>query len=388
MPNPSIGTTDTTGTTSVNSINHHKNQQEENPGEHLINEGLQASKRNVSETINLDGITGYTGITDINNFTSKIQLQPVSPVRDFTKTPNSINRMVMAHGLFRGKSKQIYDYLWQISRGAIKPSRTVRCTHSQIKRGAGIGSRNTIIDGIKHLAQIELIKFVSSVGVNDGNEYEIFTPEELGYPGYTSLTGSTDTTGTSGISGISQNLDVPIQPDSGITGTIQNTQNKDTSDIAKTLIKTNKEENDDERLRVAFGEFQIILDETIKKHTGKGISSTDRIKWKHVGEVLAAQIDLIASRTTISNGPAVLAEHLQRHLNNKRMLEKMGLITPAEAKEMKEPVSIKQEIPFLFLCPDCKGTRMWNPDGKGMRPGCPHTDLEEAVKKAKDAGEI
>ena len=38
----------------------------------------------------------------------KPKQHPVSPDRDFTKTPNSVTRIVLAQGLFKGKSKQIY----------------------------------------------------------------------------------------------------------------------------------------------------------------------------------------------------------------------------------------------------------------------------------------
>ena len=340
-----------------------------------------------TSTTDTTGITGITGITDTSKTNPsfqppQIELQPTSPVRDFTKIPNSVNRFAMAQGLFRGKSKQIYDYLWQISRGAIKPSRTVRCTHGEIKKGAGIGSRNTIIDGLKHLAAVGLVKFISSVGVNEGNEYEIFTPEEIGYTGYP---GITDTTGITGYTGISQNLVIPIQPDFGTTGTFQTLENQSISAEAKTLYKTNKEKTDDERLRAAFGELLLILDKTVKDLTGRETTPTDKERWKHVAEILAAQLELIASRTTISNAPAILAEHLHRHLNNKRVQEKMGLLTPAEAreaKEEKESEKPKEIIPDLYLCPDCYGTSFWNPDGRGKRRGCPHPRLEEARQRA------
>src|SRR5215203_706446 len=96
------------------------------------------------------GLTGRTALTELTELTEPTELyrrvkdQPVSPIRDYTKTPNSIARVVMAKGLFKGKSKQIYDYLWTSSRGSINPSRKIRKTHGEIQSGTGIGSLNTV----------------------------------------------------------------------------------------------------------------------------------------------------------------------------------------------------------------------------------------------------
>ena len=119
--------------------------------------------------------TGYTKSTDTTNTTDtseqsyewkkKQSLETAtSPEKDFQKVPNSITRNILANGLFRGKSKQIYDYLWSVSRGAIQPKREVQKTHKEIMNGAGIGSRNTIVNGMKHLQSIGLIYFESDVG--------------------------------------------------------------------------------------------------------------------------------------------------------------------------------------------------------------------------------
>jgi hypothetical protein len=321
---------------------------------------------------------------------------PVSPERNFQKVSNTITKEAIPAGLFRqGKAKQLYDVLYSLTRGAIVPSRIVQINKPKLRTLTGIGAKTTLNACLESLEQVGLLKItVTEGGTYEGNIYEVFLPEEASPPSRTSPPmmpsrashpnpPSPPSIPDHGQKVASLGGSISSQPSLGSTSI-----NIGAIDEAKTLINTKKGENDDERLRAAFGDFELILDRSIKKHTGKGITANDKMKWKHVGEVLAAQIELIASRTTISNGPAVLAEHLQRHLNNKRVLEKMGLITPTEAKQMKEPESPKQEIPYLFLCPDCKGTRMWNPDGQGMRPGCSHNGLEEAVKRAKEAGEI
>src|SRR3954462_3407784 len=47
---------------------------------------------------------------------------PIAPERDFMKTANSIVREAVPGGLFRGKSKQLYDALYLLTRGAVVPS--------------------------------------------------------------------------------------------------------------------------------------------------------------------------------------------------------------------------------------------------------------------------
>ncbi len=51
---------------------------------------------------------------------------PISPQRDFTKFANSINREAVPSGLFTGKSKQLYDCLYSLTRGAFVPTRSIR----------------------------------------------------------------------------------------------------------------------------------------------------------------------------------------------------------------------------------------------------------------------
>src|ERR671912_69734 len=43
----------------------------------------------------------------------------IAPKRDFMKVANSITREAVPSGLFTGKSKQLYDYLYSLTRGAI-----------------------------------------------------------------------------------------------------------------------------------------------------------------------------------------------------------------------------------------------------------------------------
>jgi hypothetical protein len=241
--------------------------------------------------IKQNGITGITGITDTTGITEQ---HPISPVKDFTKTPNSITRLVLAQGLFKGKSKQIYDYLWSNSRGAINPVRSLKKTHKEIQKGAGIGSRNTVFHGLKHLQNIGLIKFNSAVGEPFGNEYEIFTPEELGYTSYTTQIGITE------ISQLYQKVVIPVQPLFGITGTTQTIENKDTCENPKTSFKDFKYIDDE-----AFAAMTEILRNASEQISGKFPNKFQKENWKELAELLVAELEMAAALTkNVSNVPA------------------------------------------------------------------------------------
>ena len=252
---------------------------------------------------------GTTGITDTTTATVENKRHPVSPVKDFTKTPNSITRLLLTQSLFRGKSKRIYDYLWSNSRGAVVPVRSLKKTHKEIQKGAGIGSRNTIISGLKHLQNIGLIKFNSAVGEPFGNEYEIFTPEELGYPSYTTFSGTT------GMSQLYQKLVIPVQPVSGTTGITQTVENKDSYDSPKTFFKDKDFKSDDD----AYDAMRAVLTTACEKIGGKVSGKSQKENWRELAELLVAELEMAAALTkNVSNVPAFLTEHLRRRLHGKK----------------------------------------------------------------------
>ena len=101
-----------------------------------------------------------------------------APEKDFTRVANSIMREAVPDGLFIGKSKQIYDYLYSITRGAVQPTRSARATKASLMRNADIGSERTLRKNLIHLQSFGLIKIIEFVGERQGNEYETFLPEE------------------------------------------------------------------------------------------------------------------------------------------------------------------------------------------------------------------
>jgi hypothetical protein len=231
---------------------------------------------------------------------------PISPEKDFQKVPNSVTREAVPAGFFRGKSKQVWDYLWSVSRGAIKPSRTVNRTRKQIKDGAGLGSMVTVDAAIQHLQSIGLIKVNQSIGSYSGNEYEIFSPEEV-QDRYSSIPSISN---ISSNTSLAQKVDILDAPESGISRETQTFENKDTYDAAKTFFKDNL--NDDDR---AFAVFAKKFEEASQKLTGKGTGPKDAEKWGKLAELLILELELAARHTkSVSSVPAFLTEVLRRRL--------------------------------------------------------------------------
>lgn len=233
---------------------------------------------------------------------------PVSPERDFQKVPNSITRE-MAARLFRGKSKQLYDYLWSQSRGAIIPSRTVRRSRPQLLRGAGFGSMGTVERCIDFLTEVGLIKMRTIVGESEGNEYEIFTPEEVA-PALLGLPPSIGSTHETGVTGSTLNEVIPVLPETGATGSTLSSIAPVTSGESKTSFKTKDEKLDDE----AFAGMVALLKQATAEVTGKETALIERDQWSEVAELLVTELRVAAARTTVSSAPAFLAEHLRRRL--------------------------------------------------------------------------
>ena len=112
------------------------------------------------------------------------------------------------------------------------------------------------------------------------------------------------------------------------------------------------------------------MEKAVKEITGRGLTRADRQRWAELAEVLATELKIAAGRTTVSNIPAFLAEHLRRRLwkKDKRQIE-------VEAAQERPAGSPKVDA---AKCPDCFGTGMWYPEGfeKGVAR-CEHKELRE-----------
>jgi hypothetical protein len=123
----------------------------------------------------------------------------IAPIKDFQKVPNSITKAAIPDGLFKqGKSKHLYDVLYSLTRGAIEAKRVIRLSKTKLRKLAGIGSRVTFDSCVSHLETVGLLKIIIHIGEHEGNEFEVFLPEEIS---------QTRQTSHSSLSSHAQNLD-------------------------------------------------------------------------------------------------------------------------------------------------------------------------------------
>ena len=284
------------------------------------------------------------------------QQTPIAPARDFTRVANSIHREAVPSGLFSGKGKQLYDCLYSLSRGAVVPSRTVRISRPKLMKMAGIGARVTFDANVERLVNVGLIQVRRITGEHDGNEYTVLLPEELSMASQTSLTSLTSH---------AQKLVRLVRLETSLTSHSSTVENKDGYDVPNTFIKTEEINTDDE----AFAKFAAAVRKAVREITGREPSKTEATRWAEVAEVLMTELRIAASRTTISNVPAFLAEHLRRRLWKK---EKGQM--EAEAAEQK--ASAHPRKIDASKCPDCAGVGLFYPDGfeKGV-VRCNHPNL-------------
>jgi hypothetical protein len=287
---------------------------------------------------------------------------PISPVRDYTKVPNSIRREAVPSGLFKGKSKQIYDELYALTRGAVVPKRRVRMSRPKLMKLAHIGSRVTFDANINHLRAVGLIDVTVVTGEHDGNEYEVFIPEEL-----ESMTSQTSQSSQPSLTSHAQKLDRLVRLETSQTRHTSSVENTEGYIEPKTSFKTNVEKTDDE----AFALFVAQLRDAAREVTGREPAAADAKRWGELAELLITELKIAAGRTTVSSVPAFLTEHLRRRLwkREKQQLE--------EEEKSDSAVQEAEARVDASKCPDCFGTGMWYPGGfeKGVAR-CGHEKLK------------
>jgi hypothetical protein len=278
----------------------------------------------------------------------------VAPVRDFNKRANSIDRDAMPKGHFPGTSYKLYNALYQRTRGAVVPVRTIQATKRELMEWSNIRSKNTIAVNLQILVANGWIRRSLEIGDHEGSVYEVFLPEEV-----LSQTQPNPTQPVPSQPSPSRQLGLDPTQQSGWDGLSKVPENKETSGEPKTSFKTNTERTDDDE---AFATLFAVEREL----TGKS-SSPER--WRELAELLTAELRIAAGRTTVSSVPAFLAEHLRRRLwkKEKRQIE-------AEAAEQKGSAPVPKVD--ASKCPDCFGTGMYYPEGyeKGVAK-CFHTKL-------------
>ena len=195
-----------------------------------------------------------------------------------------------------------------------------------------------------------------------GNEYTVRLPEET-LPSTPPSTGASPPSPPSPPSGGEKvGVLAPLEsspPRYGVTPEYQRT-----SDDSKTSFKT-KEENFDDDAALA------PLREVERKLTGKESNLT---AWTPLFELLSTELRIAAARTTVSNVPAFLTEHLRRRLWKVDKARANELVADTPEQGSATPALSAEE---RQKCPDCAGVGFWYPDGpeKGVAR-CLHLKLQ------------
>ncbi len=349
-----------------------RQQQQTEPDE----QGRQVSEISPTPVTPVTPVTGVEIGEIPSNPTPVTPVTPVTgvavdaaPKRDFTRAANSIVRDAIPAGIFTGKGKHLYDYLYSQTRGAITPVYSARIPTEKVMAGAGM-SRNTFRLHLERLCNAGLIEVDQRPGEHGGNIYTVHLPEEIGLQ-----RGKGGDRGDRGDPG--QNLPrvQGSEPDPGDRGSSLNFST--TYGESKTLIKTYEKTDDDE----AFADFLAALKKASREVTGRDVSAAERQRWAELSELLVTELKIAAGRTTVSSVPAFLTEHLRRRLwkKEKRQIEQERAEAPTDSSP-QAPVDASQ-------CPDCFGTGMFYPEGfdKGVAK-CLHGRLVTGAP-AEEAGE-
>jgi hypothetical protein len=253
--------------------------------------------------------------------TNQSRIAPVSPVKNFTKVPNSLAVEAIPQGMFKGLSKHTYDVLYKLTRGAIIPARHIQLTQLELMKLTGL-SENTLRSHIKYLSVKGFLKISYQIGKHEGATYEVFIPEEMdsstnppqvvpSTPNY--YQGDVSSTN------VSQNLVLDTSQKLVGVGTTQTPVNIEQNEISNTLIKTNTKNDDDARVIETFLDMAKRLDAAVKKITGKASSKNEAAKWGTLAELLILELEVAASRAeSVSSVPAFLTEVLRRQFFNAR----------------------------------------------------------------------
>jgi len=260
-------------------------------------------------------------------------------------------------GLFPGASKKIYDALYVRTRGAVVPTRMIQARHRELLAWSGVKDVKTIKTHLNKLRELGLVSWITLKGEHEGSLYEVSLPEEVSPIQAQSKPNPSPDLKT----------DLDLAQKMGWAGLPNLVDSKELNASDKTSFKTSTESNDDDE---AFAEFNAALKKAAKEITGREPSQAEAVRWGELAEVLITELKISAGRTTVSNVPAFLAEHLRRRLWKK---EKRQI----DDERSKEQAAAAPKVD-ASKCPDCFGTGMWYPDGfeKGVAR-CEHKALEK-----------
>ena len=269
--------------------------------------------------------------------TRKVEQQaktPVAPMRDFQKVPNSITKSAIPEGVFKpGKSKMLYDVLYGLTRGAIEPKRTIRLSKTKLMKLAAIGSRITFDSIISQFEATGLVKVTVFAGEHEGNEFEVFTPDEL--------LSQTSQTSLTSLTSHAQFLDRVLCLETSQTSQSLNVANTGSSENSNTFFKTLRQSDDDAPLVLAFAK----LNEAALAATGKDLTQKDWEAFLEIIELLIDETTIARTRTkSISVYLKFAAENLRRRLfkKNQSSPEKAKPFEPGKIENA--PVEVEEEF--------------------------------------------
>ena len=225
-----------------------------------------------------------------------------SPSKNYTKVPNSIAKLAIPEKYFRGLSKNTYDILYQQTRGAINPVRTIELTKGELVKLTGLAI-HTVKLHIKYLNESGLVVTHRQVGKHTGSVYEVLIPEEIEYDQVEPSTSKTN-----------QNLTRHPDQNLVLLGHTNHLENKELSSPLKTLLKTLKNIDDETPLVRAFES----LDGAARKATGKGLTQKDLETVNELFELLINETAIARTRTqSVSSYLKFAVENLRRRLYSK-----------------------------------------------------------------------
>ncbi len=267
---------------------------------------LAAAKKKETIVTPLTPLTPVREVREVTPLTrvTPVDEQPVAPVKNFQKVSNAITKKAIPAGVFKsGKSKELYDVLYSLTRGAFNPSRTIRISKPKLQKLAGIGAPQTLSQGLMHLQLVGLIRIVSEAagGKHEGHEYEVFLYEET-------ITGVTPLTPVTPLTNLPHLLPLESNP----TYPSLSVENKASSSDNKTsYLKTNTENDDDS----AFSVLNEKLSAAVLKLTGRKASKREAERWGDLADLLVLELEIAAKRTGgVSSVPSFLIEVLRRQI--------------------------------------------------------------------------
>lgn len=263
---------------------------------------------------------------------------PIAPEKDFAKVANSIVRQIPT-GVFIGKSKQMYDYLYSLTRGAIKPTRSIRISKAGLMRGSGIKSTHTFYNNVRHLETIGLINTTRIDGEKGGNSYEVMLPEEVNGD----LEQLAQLAQAGQLTQTAQKLVVAVSAETALPALGSGSTNISDSSASKTSFKDNIK-NDDESATALFSDFIEKFQTAATKLTGTKLSKYEREKWGRLADLLVLELEA-ASRhagNPISSVPAFLTKVLSSKLLNQKPVERFS-----KSKSGSKPDTVGKYYPEL-----------------------------------------